>query len=158
MESFCIERKEKTMNKYSVEITETLQKTIEVEAENATEAYKKVNAMYRDEDIVLDSEDFIDFDIDVVAEEKDLTIIRLNKEDILFLKDKFPTGTKVKVTMMKDRVSPVPPGTIGEVIVVDDIGTIHVAWENGQELGLVYGVDRFEKYKPTRNKSHAIER
>ena len=147
------------MNKYSVEITETLQRTVEVEAENATDAYKKVNAMYCDEDIVLDSNDFIDFDIDVVAEEKNLTIIRLTLEDVLFLKDKFPTGTKVKVTKMKDRVTPVPPGTIGEVVVVDDIGTIHVTWENGQNIGLVYGVDQFEKYKPmTKNKSHIIER
>ena len=129
------------MNKYSVEITETLQRTVEVEAENATEAYKKVNAMYCDEDIVLDSNDFIDFDIDVVAEEKNLTIVRLTLEDVLFLKDKFPTGTKVKVTKMKDRVTPVPPGTIGEVVVVDDIGTIHVAWDCGSSLGVVLGED-----------------
>ena len=60
---------------------------------------------------------------------------------------------------MKDRVTPVPPGTIGEVVVVDDIGTIHVTWENGQNIGLVYGVDQVEKYKPmTKNKSHIIER
>lgn len=147
------------MNKYSVEITETLQRTVEIEAENATEAYKKVNAMYRDENIVLDSGDFIDFDIDVVAEEKNLTIVRLTREDVLFLKDKFPIGTKVKVTKMKDPVHPVPPGTIGEVVGVDDAGTIHVAWENGQGLGLVYGVDTFEKFKPiTRNKTKVLER
>ena len=147
------------MNKYSVEITETLQRTIEVEAENATQAYQKVNVMYRNEDIVLDSEDFIDFDIDVIAEEKNLAVIRLNQEDIMFLKDKYPIGTKVKVTKMKDRVNPVPPGTIGEVIGVDDIGTIHVVWENGQGLGLVYGIDSFEKYKPvTKNRSQRMER
>lgn len=147
------------MNKYSVEITETLQRTVEVEAENATEAYKKVNAMYRDADIVLDSDDFIDFDIDVVNEEKDLTIVRLTREDVLFLKDKFPVGTKVKVTNMKDPVRPVPPGTIGEVVGVDDAGTIHVSWENGQGLGLVYGVDTFEKFKTiTKNRTKQLER
>ena len=114
------------MNKYSVEITETLQRTVEIEAENATEAYKKVNAMYRDEDIVLDSGDFIDFDIDVV---KELTVIQFSREDVMFLRDKYPVGTKIKLTEMKDPVRPVPPGTIGEVTGVDDAGTIHVAWE-----------------------------
>lgn len=147
------------MNKYSVEITETLQRTVEVEAENATEAYQKVNEMYCDENIVLDSNDFIDFDIDVVNEIKEITIIRFSKEDVMFLRDKYPIGTKIKVTEMKDPIRPVPPGTIGEVIGVDDAGTIHVAWENGQGLGLVYGVDTFEKCKPiTRNKTLALER
>lgn len=144
------------MNKYSVEITETLQRTVEIEAENATEAYKKVNAMYRDEDIVLDSGDFIDFDIDVV---KELTVIQFSREDVMFLRDKYPVGSKIKLTEMKDPVRPVPPGTIGEVTGVDDAGTIHVAWENGQGLGLVYGVDTFEKFKPiTRNKTKVLER
>ena len=144
------------MNKYSVEITETLQRTIEIEAENATQAYQAVNALYRNEDIVLDSNDFIDFEIDVV---KEVTLIQLSQEDVMFLRDKYPVGTKVKVNEMKDPVRPVPPGTVGEVIGVDDAGTIHVAWENGQGLGLVYGVDSFEKFKPvTRNKTNHLER
>ncbi len=31
------------------------------------------------------------------------------------------------------------PGTLGKVIAVDDIGTIHVAWATGSGLGVAYG-------------------
>ena len=41
------------------EITETLQRTIEVEAENEEEALRKVKEMYKNEEIVLDSSDFV---------------------------------------------------------------------------------------------------
>lgn len=36
-------------------------------------------------------------------------------------------------------------GLRGEVYCVDDAGQIHVKWENGSGLALVYGVDRFRK-------------
>ncbi|MCQ9352951.1 DUF4314 domain-containing protein [Corynebacterium sp. 153RC1] len=32
----------------------------------------------------------------------------------------------------------------GEVIVVDSLGTIHVAWDDGTSLGLIPGVDRYQ--------------
>lgn len=34
-----------------------------------------------------------------------------------------------------------PVGTKGVVEFIDDIGTIHVEWENGSSLGVVYGED-----------------
>ena len=34
------------------------------------------------------------------------------------------------------------PGTKGTVVCVDDIGTIHVHWDNGSSLGVAYGEDR----------------
>jgi hypothetical protein len=37
---------------------------------------------------------------------------------------------------MDDPYRPVPKGTYGEVKYVDDIGTIHTSWENGQGLGV----------------------
>jgi hypothetical protein len=36
-------------------------------------------------------------------------------------------------------------GTIGTVLCVDDIGTIHVKWDNNSCLGVVWGVDRIIK-------------
>ena len=33
------------------------------------------------------------------------------------------------------------PGMLGTVTHVDDIGTIHVAWDCGSSLGVVFGVD-----------------
>ena len=51
-------------------------------------------------------------------------------------------GTRVKLISMDDTQAP-PNGTMGSVINVDDIGTIHVAWDNGSSLGLIPGVDMF---------------
>jgi hypothetical protein len=52
--------------KYKIEITETLQKTIEVDADNLSDAISKVKELYYKEDIVLDYSDYIDTDIKVV--------------------------------------------------------------------------------------------
>ena len=46
--------------KWNVEITETLQRRIEVEAESAEAAERKVRSMYRGGDIVLESSDIVD--------------------------------------------------------------------------------------------------
>ncbi len=50
------------MNKYLVEITETLQRQIEIEAESKEEAEKFANMLYRDGKVVLNAEDFVDAD------------------------------------------------------------------------------------------------
>lgn len=54
----------------------------------------------------------------------------------------FPMGTKIELIHMDDKQAP-PPGTKGVVTSVDDIGTIHISWQTGSNLGLVYGVDKF---------------
>ena len=36
-----------------------------------------------------------------------------------------------------DPYSTLEPGTMGTVTVVDDAGTVHVAWDSGSKLGLV---------------------
>lgn len=46
------------MKEFEVNITETLQKTVTVEAESREEAERMAEDMWRDEDIVLDAEDF----------------------------------------------------------------------------------------------------
>jgi len=52
------------------------------------------------------------------------------------LRQKYPAGTKVRLISMNDFQAP-PTGTIGIVRNVDDIGTIHINWENGSSLGVV---------------------
>ena len=42
-----------------------------------------------------------------------------------------------------DDIQAPPTGTLGTVRYVDDIGTIHIKWDNGSSLGLVIGEDRF---------------
>ena len=68
---------------------------------------------------------------------------------ILIARDKlramYPEGTRVEWLNMEDPYSPVPPGTRGTVDHVDDMATIHVDWDNGSGLGLVYGEDSFRK-------------
>lgn len=56
------------MKKYLVEITETLQKQITVSANSREEAEQKVKERYRNEDIVLTEDDYIDTDFHVIKE------------------------------------------------------------------------------------------
>ena len=50
---------------YKVEITETLQRVIEVEAKSEEEALETIEEQYRDEEIVLDYGDFMGYDVDI---------------------------------------------------------------------------------------------
>lgn len=54
------------MKKFTVEITETLQRQIEVEAADENEAISKVKEMYRNEEVVLDAGDYIDTEFNIV--------------------------------------------------------------------------------------------
>ena len=40
-----------------------------------------------------------------------------------------------------------PAGTCGTVSYVDDIGSIHVNWDTGSTLAIVYGVDSCMRIK-----------
>jgi len=53
------------------------------------------------------------------------------------------TGKRVRCIFMNDEYG-VPSGTEGTITSVDDIGTIHVRWDNGSGLGLVPGEDRYQ--------------
>lgn len=63
-----------------------------------------------------------------------------NKAIVERLRRKFPTGIRVELIKMVDPQAP-PIGTKGTVISVDDVGTIHVAWDCGGSLGVAYGED-----------------
>lgn len=56
------------------------------------------------------------------------------------LRKMYPIGAKVELVKMDDAQAP-PVGTMGVVEFIDDMGTIHVEWENGSSLGVVYGED-----------------
>ncbi len=60
------------MNKFKIEITETLSKIIEVEADDIEEALERVETMYKEEKIILDSSDFIDKEIKLFNDENDV--------------------------------------------------------------------------------------
>ena len=58
-------------------------------------------------------------------------------------KENYPPGTRVMLLSMEDPWAPVPAGTRGTVEVVDDIGQLHMKWDNGRTLALVPGEDSF---------------
>lgn len=66
----------------------------------------------------------------------------LQSNNVQKLKERYAHGTRVKLISMDDTQAP-PKGTMGSIIHVDDIGTIHVAWDNGSSLGLIPDVDTF---------------
>lgn len=55
--------------KYQISIIETLEKIIEVNATSEEEVIEKVMKMYNDEEIVLDSFDYVDTEFNKVREE-----------------------------------------------------------------------------------------
>ena len=60
-------------------------------------------------------------------------------------KQEYPPGTRLELKEMDDPYAPVQPGTRGTVAVVDDLGSIHMDWDNGRTLAVIPGVDQFRK-------------
>ena len=67
---------------------------------------------------------------------------RITPEELADLRRRYPRDCRVKLICMNDPYSlALKAGLIGTVTHVDDIGTIHVAWDGGSSLGVVYGAD-----------------
>ena len=63
-----------------------------------------------------------------------------SRETINRLRNEYPVGAIVELIRMDDPQAPAP-GTLGKVVMVDDIGTVHVHWNDGSSLGIAYGED-----------------
>ena len=63
-----------------------------------------------------------------------------SKELLEQLRKDYPIGCKVKLLKMSDVQAP-PIGTICEVLRIDDIGDLMVAWSNGSGLNVVFRED-----------------
>ena len=72
----------------------------------------------------------------------------MDRKMVNFIKEQYPPGTRIRLNSMADPYAPVAPGTEGEVDFVDDIGTIHMKWDNGRALGIVPGEDSFSVLPP----------
>ena len=68
-----------------------------------------------------------------------------NEEIVEGLRARYPEGARVELIEMNDPYRDMPPGLRGTVVAVDDIGTVHIAWDNGSSLGAAYGVDRIRR-------------
>ena len=60
------------------------------------------------------------------------------------LREKYRPGTRVRLVYMDDPYRQMAPGSLGTVTGVDDIGTIHVNWDDGGSLGVAWGEDKCE--------------
>ena len=45
-------------------------------------------------------------------------------------------GRRVRLIRCMDPYTSLPSGTLGTVSFMDDVGTLHVNWDNGSHLGL----------------------
>ena len=67
------------------------------------------------------------------------------REQVNRIKERYPIGTVIELTAdMDDSYHPIKQGMRGEVINIDDIGTLHMKWQNGSGLGVVVGEDSFK--------------
>lgn len=72
-------------------------------------------------------------------------MIFLDRETVERIRWEYPAGTLVELISMNDLQSP-PVGTIGEILAVDDTGSLIMRWRNGSGLNLVFdGGDRVRK-------------
>ena len=66
----------------------------------------------------------------------------IRKETLERIRRDYPVGSRVELIMMNDPYrTDLVPGCKGTVNHVDDMGTIHVRWDIGSSLGVVYGED-----------------
>jgi len=67
----------------------------------------------------------------------------IKSKELELLKKQYPSGSRVVLIGMDDPYrGPLNPGELGTIVTVDSIGTIHVNWDCGSSLGIVYGVDK----------------
>lgn len=71
--------------------------------------------------------------------------IYIKKEQLDALRERYPKGCRVELVRMDDPYRKMPPGLKGVVTGVDDSGSIHVNWQNGSSLAVVFGEDECRK-------------
>ena len=65
----------------------------------------------------------------------------IRKEELEALRKEYPRGCRVELVKMDDPYREMPPGLKGVVAGVDDSGSIHVDWQNGSSLAVIFGED-----------------
>ena len=73
-------------------------------------------------------------------------MFNIAKETLEALRKTYTEGSRVELLHMDDPYNTkLVPGCRGTVKCVDDTGTIHVRWDCGSSLGVVYGEDSCKK-------------
>lgn len=67
----------------------------------------------------------------------------IDEKTLQRLRAEYSAGARVKLLNMNDPYNTkLKAGEQGTVVAVDDMGTIHVKWDCGSNLGVAYGEDR----------------
>jgi len=67
-----------------------------------------------------------------------------SRKEVERIRKQYPVGTRIELISMDDPHAPIEPGMHGTVNIVDDVGTLHMKWDNGRTLGIVPGEDSFK--------------
>jgi hypothetical protein len=66
----------------------------------------------------------------------------ISKEALNRIRQQYTSGARVELTKMNDPYrTDLVPGCLGTVLFVDDTGSIHVRWDCGSSLAVVFGED-----------------
>ena len=88
------------------------------------------------------------YELEFYDREQNMEETMMDRKMVNFIREQYPPGTRIRLNSMDDPYAPILPGTEGEVDFVDDIGTIHMKWDNGRTLGIVPGEDSFTVLPP----------
>ena len=88
------------------------------------------------------------YELEFYDREQNMEETMMDRKMVNFIKEQYPPGTRIRLNSMEDPYAPIAPGTEGEVDFVDDIGTIHMKWDNGRSLALIPGEDSFTVLPP----------
>lgn len=99
---------------------------------------------------VIEPPQVIGYSLPPIENESELTETEINRRKVcelkvtdailLDLRNRYKEGTRVELIKMEDKQAP-PLKTHGTVRHVDDKGTIHISWDSGSSLGVVFGED-----------------
>ena len=67
--------------------------------------------------------------------------LAIKKEELEALREKYPKGCRVELVKMDNPYREMPLGMQGVVTGVDDSGSIHVDWQNGSSLAVIFRED-----------------
>ena len=66
----------------------------------------------------------------------------LTKAEKMILKEMYPAGSRVMLEeIVSDPESGLKPGDLGTVLRLDNAGGLHIVWDQGKILALIYGED-----------------